>query len=689
MGAEIIKEQEVEVKKHDLSEQSTGDYTQTTKISPKKDRVEKTRQKISGVFASGTFGGTLQPFSYMERLGGTRVSGVNVKGTITMQPIKHVSFDKLKLKLFIVDVPNSAVWSDSEKFTAQRKDLFVDSILFPTVDVPAQATINDDNGTFVTRFADSTYARDTVGYAYYGNDLTRMVGTTVGKMLFSGYYKAWNEIFRPKNYASPIPFDKVENVTADDIFNGGQASTSVIDVTAILTDPDYINCCVQRISAETNYWNDYRLEVYDNNAPVDNTSLFTHNVTQQMIDEYRSQEANANKTDEQVIAELRGTAVARENIPQVICQHTTDIDLAIQPQTSEGDLRLGEDGALSYTFPDVSMRCNYNHPKDGYIHCFWVISAPDSSITTNGVNIETLKTQWQDFYRPAMAKIKDAPLYKVEVQALAIGETTTDVIGYKRRYSEYGRLPTMIRGDHLATRGWNFAGARHNNGGFNIAVGTGTITSPIDFLDWSFDQLQVMDSNPANPFIRLWLSGSTGIVLPTVPTNTAVIASIRTEWNIGGDVAMRVGFSPFQTSGSRIFLDMTISIENLATLQTWILAGGGITSVLLMQQIAGSQTVTGSIEDKNDFNLLLDEMHINRDTFADNYPVNPQTDYTDVNLMRLMIYSGSLPNAGYQDVRRYKALSNCAFNFYGSIDVICEQPIEREVFTHFIEYGEE
>jgi hypothetical protein len=290
----------------------------------------------------------------------------------------------------------------------------------------------------------TTVNRETIAYHYYGPVNTGPI-KDFNALYHRGYVASVNDIFIDKRvYPTLIEYDgsTVSNDELQAAFGYNQSSEEVPETRSQSTHP----CFLERGSNSKTYWNSWRPRVYEDNDPVDNSTLFLHNVTQQMIDEYRNQAENINKSDAEIIAELRGTRQAKENECHVIGYDSIDIDLSVQPQTSDGpNLRLGEEGAISYTFFDTDLVTHkYKHNKDGIIHIFYQATLVDNGIYIQCQNREVFKSEWQEFYRPSLEVLKDDVLYTREINRDVGSE---NIVGYKPRFSEYFRMPCFIRGD--------------------------------------------------------------------------------------------------------------------------------------------------------------------------------------------------------------------------------------------------
>jgi len=445
----------------ETSKENSGQLSQNIDISSNKPKVDKTRyHTMAGPVASGTHGGFIVPSGCFSYLAGAKVKRLSKRVTVKMLPPNHAILGKIKLKTWAVFVPHSRVWESADKFASQRSDSFENqTTLMPhydmNIDSPSSRVRVRLGPSAQRELRHTTVWRDTYAYHYYG-ECTSPVDRFKNALDHRGGVAAFNDIFRDKRTQPALVEYKDDIVSPTENNFVSRAGAPLGDV---LINEDWFGpvphnnlpIFIQRGPTCGNYWNNWRSSVYENNEPIDNTSRFAHNVDQQMIDEYRAQAENVNKTDAEVIAELRGVRQPKENECFVIGHNSVEIDLHVQPQTAEGStgLRLGEEGAISYTFVDkhvFNKKYPFEHNKDGSIHYFYQISLVDGSLYCDTVNIEQNKIDWKEVYRPGMKNIKDQPLYGSEISSRAAG---VGIIGWRHWGSEYFRHPVFIRGDFV------------------------------------------------------------------------------------------------------------------------------------------------------------------------------------------------------------------------------------------------
>lgn len=441
-----------EMSKPSLSEPETSTRSQAVDVSSDRPEIPKLRSftPISGRFSSSTHGGFVTPFGYAEYLAGAKLDKLTIQGAGITELLKHITLARFQLNVLVGFVPNTAVFPSADKFSSQREDPYGETpISLPTITNPTErlaSIAGQDVGSYSTNMW-----RETIACHYFGVPSQ----LTYNACLPRGYVKLVNDVLSDKRSQPPLLEYFTDVPTADErrtFFSFG--ITAAGRVTENMRN-DGLPIFLQRAPASKNYLNDYRLNVMSDNSPVDNTSRHTHNVTQREIDEFRQRSSNINKTDAQIIAEIRGTGMSRDNDVQIIGRKILHINTIINDQASQtSELPLGSSGAISYTeFKDnggsfdIDLK-GFTHPKDGYLHFLYVLSMPDNTIYTRCENYEAFRTSADDLYRPALKELKDVPLYAREIHGgLYSGEDK--IIGYRRYGSHYYRLPNMIRGDFM------------------------------------------------------------------------------------------------------------------------------------------------------------------------------------------------------------------------------------------------
>lgn len=230
---------------------------------------------------------------------------------------------------------------------------------------------------------------------------------------------------------------------------------------------------------------------------------FTWAKWENLIAEERSQAENANLNDWEIIAKIRGSKKLTEGKVQLIGQKTFNLNNKAVTQTSNNSSdtvdpmyrSMGTQGAYSYTEVEVPCYSGFEFNEDGFVHIIATVSA--DTVYESGIDATLLNIGWDEQYRPDMANEKTGLLRSLELttnfnysstnttpfKSYTSAETGTGssaggastpynnlttitsgelfrnnakIIGYKRKYNEYFKLPNVIGGD-MTTEPWKNA----------------------------------------------------------------------------------------------------------------------------------------------------------------------------------------------------------------------------------------
>lgn len=183
--------------------------------------------------------------------------------------------------------------------------------------------------------------------------------------------------------------------------------------------------------------------------------LYDFNYRQQALGDARQSAENVEKNEWEIISEMFGSRKLTEkrvnylgsfNIPinyEAITQsaYNTNENVAEEYQV------LGEQGAVAYTECDMNIPIYQEFAEDGYLHILCTISC--DSIFETGIDRILLNITPESQFRPELVNQVDDVLYDIETDTIAYDTTLVypSVRGYKRKYSEYLKLPNQINGD--------------------------------------------------------------------------------------------------------------------------------------------------------------------------------------------------------------------------------------------------
>lgn len=211
-----------------------------------------------------------------------------------------------------------------------------------------------------------------------------------------------------------------------------------------------------RARRSDNYYTDYRTQyqgLTDEEAP--NLTNFNNNLVtwaswEAKIAEARSEAEHENSLYWKRIAEIRGSQTAYQGKVQKISEKTFEINYSAitqnaynaNSQIEEQFQVMGKQGAFSYTEIMMPLLAGWEAIESGYIHVIFNVYAENAFETgfeRTGLNVNAM-----DKYRPDLKDDKLDVLYEIETNGNAPKDS---IVGYKRKYSEYFKLPNVLGGD--------------------------------------------------------------------------------------------------------------------------------------------------------------------------------------------------------------------------------------------------
>lgn len=444
-------------------------------ISNTKPKVPRTKKVMTGWIANSMNGGHIRPITWKKIMAGEFHDSYTIRLNIKMLTPLSPVFQNLKGRIIAVFVPNKRVWDDADKYTAQRggasepKPKIIPNLGGVTMPI-FQNSVNQGASDYMN----TTIFRDSFASCYIPrmgqfidpNDEQRSTGIklpAINVLLLRGVVAAYNDYFRSKEYDPEIPEFKGSNVSV------AETANYFIDPQT-LSDIDYYQLRAKR---PDNYWTDYRTELQGFEAENPNDESFGYDEFalqwarfESLFAEMRSQAENVNKTDAEIIAEIRGSKLLTEGRVEIIGAREFNINYAAITQTSyntndEIDPKyqvMGQQGAYSYTEINMPIYANQQFNEEGFLHIFMHVYADsvfESAIDRNLMNITPL-----DEYRPDLEGDKFDVIYEYEFgterSAHVLNNTGffAKAVGYKRKFSELEKLPNVISGD-LTSKNWN------------------------------------------------------------------------------------------------------------------------------------------------------------------------------------------------------------------------------------------
>lgn len=442
---------------------NTENQTMATKnqIKAEKPEVKKTYNKLEGFIGNSCNGGMLRTVAWKPIMAGTYDAAYRLKLDIKMLTPLVPAFQKLSATFRTYFVPNTAVWKNAQAFEAQKGGSTVTKIskvpTLPSTAIPS-FTYNSNSINYYVKTIDTEMFRDSYVQPYL-NSIQRS-GTSavipstaaypeINALLLRGFRKIYNDFERNKEYDTPFTEydgDTVSNNEFNEYFpaytNGNQIGKNII-----------------RGKRPNSYYTDYRTELLGQNptAPTSTGAQYLVDTVsfEQTIAELRSQSENSQLNDWDIIAKIRGAKRATQGKVQLLGTHTIGLNYQaitqstynVNPNVADEFQAMGTQGAYSFTQAEIPCYNNVEFIESGYIHVIMQVSA--ENVFETGVERCLLNVNALDQYRPDMKDIKHDVIYSCEKNTFNMNFTPNyaQVDGFKRKFSEYFKLPNVLGGD--------------------------------------------------------------------------------------------------------------------------------------------------------------------------------------------------------------------------------------------------
>ena len=437
-------------------------YT-VNQISNQKPNVSRSYNKLVGYIANSMNAGHNRTIAWKQVMAGERHKeykiGMKIKTLTPLTP----PYQQLKCTIRSYFVPNSRVWENAEKYPAQKggsAEIKINEI--PNTGGKILGNIYEDSSEMTgTNIVNTIYWRN----AFISSYLPRMGEMKIGRdeevritlpkisiLPLRGRVAIYNDMERNKEYdaeRTEYKSDTVSTAEWQSYIPAGRPSRA--------TDSDYYNMRAKRANS---YYSNYRTEIqgFEENYPPSNMSadkaLITWSSWEHKIAEARSQAENAQANDWDIIAKIRGSKVALQGKVQLIGESTFNLNYAAVTQNAYNDAveninfkALGQQGGYSYTEIVVPCYAGFEAVEEGYIHIIATVWA--ESVFEQGIDRLELNVTPLDQYRPDLLEEKQDVLYEIEAGTKNILQMTNQmqVTGFKRKYSEYFKLPNCISAD--------------------------------------------------------------------------------------------------------------------------------------------------------------------------------------------------------------------------------------------------
>lgn len=437
-------------------------------ISQEKPRIERTFATLEGTLGGSFNAGHHRTVAWFRLMPGQRVKEYKHNLKIKLLTPLSPAYQPLYCVADSFFVPDSRVYENSEEFVAQNGGTSKVKIAKkPTLAGKKIPFIVGSRQEELWSLTETTGWRDTfissyiprVGYHEYYNDqdVQSWGGLTMpdyDATLLRGKVAIWNDYRRNKQYEP----ERQE-------FKGQEVS----DLEWQNYLPDETEKYVEnsmRARRNNSYYMDYRLDAQGfetdlpelfNTAP-DARSLVSWASIEAMVAEVRAQSENAEKNTWEVLHELYGTArKLSEGKTQHIGHFVFPLNYASVTQnaysvgspTEPKYQVMGQQGAYSYTEIEIPCFAGYEAIEGGWVHVELTVSA--ATVFERAFERTAMNVKWDDEFRPDLKNQKLDTLNFLEVET-SIGANgliggENQAIGFKRKWSEYFKLPTVVFGD--------------------------------------------------------------------------------------------------------------------------------------------------------------------------------------------------------------------------------------------------
>lgn len=424
---------------------------------------------------------------------GIKEYGINAK--FHMLTPKTPAFQKLNITFDAYFVPDTAVYDAAEEFQSQKGGTTKEKIKkLPNFNGQSEEAFqlntltNKDTGQYIVMIQNSTLWRNCFVSSYLPRISSKYgiidQGSTEIKYYFPffeginaiplrGYVSIYNNFLRNKEYEEEIPEFKGQTVTQAEVLNYQPNFTA----TENGRDGDYYQ---GRAKMPNSYYSNYRTELQGEETDLNdifelntNAQLMNWANVESRINEYRAQAENAQMNDWDVIAKLYGGKPAVEGKPQHIGRVTSALNYSsvtqsaynTNEQIAEKYRVMGTQGAYSYTeFKNLPIVIGKKFNEAGHLHIFATVWA--ETVYENAFDRRLhLNITPESQYRPDLQKEKLDVLYKIETGSQYITSINNyqEIIGFKRKYSEYYKLNNTLQGDVLSDKYFEAVGITSTN----------------------------------------------------------------------------------------------------------------------------------------------------------------------------------------------------------------------------------
>lgn len=453
----------------DIESINTQKPATKNQIKSEKPDIIKNANVLDGYFANSINGGFIKTICYTPIMAGTGAIGYKIRLNLGALTPKTPNYQQIKCVLKCFFVPNSRVWNGWEKFDAQIKNPLTPQVIEePNIGGQLLNFIvnqEEGSGTVGYNIVDTDIYRDSWVSSYLPRFQTGRQGTaqTVKEIPYPKYsilpirgFKAiYNDYLRNKEYDNELEEFKTDTVSEPEWL-------SIMPQTLSSSIEKYI----LRGKRQNSYYTNYRTQLLGQQIDVPNLDNGNNTLVdlveyEKYISELRSQAENAQLNPWDVIAKIHGSKKLTEGKVQLLGTREFPLNFNYvaqdtyntNSQISEEFQVMGQLGAYSYTEIDATMFQGIEFKESGYLHV--IAQVTSDSVFETGFNRTELNVKALDKYRPDLVELKQDVLYEIEKSGTRISnaQELTKVTGFKRKFSEYFKLPNTIAGD-MTTAGY-------------------------------------------------------------------------------------------------------------------------------------------------------------------------------------------------------------------------------------------
>ncbi len=463
----------------------------TSQIESEKPAVKRSFNLLTGNIAGSFNAGHNKTIAWREVMAGERIGAEGARLYFITATPKTPALQKLTACVRVYHVPHEKVFKNYPKFAGQNGGATEEKIEYmPNLAGKMLPIYALPNGTEIA-YQETTAWRDSFISSYIpriGYGLTTMQNSEnspvrnipqINALLLRGKVVIYNEYERNKEYDP-------EKIT----YNGDTVSDE--EWRSYIwegdSDIDFYTCRARR---NNSYYTNYRTELqgYDTEtiATVDennaNEIALNFAAWEAQYAELRSQAEAAQENPWDTMQKLKGAKKLTEGRVNLIAEKKFNLNYSAITQNAynnneqiEEKFRvMGFQGGYSFTDIDLTWLNGIEIVEDGYLHVIITVTA--NTIFESAVERTLLNCHWKDRYRPDLEKDKLDVMYEIEMgtpyaTAAEFIDHEKNAVGFKRKYNELFKLPTIVNGD-IMNRGYYIV----DTSGQNMTVDT-TQTTP-------------------------------------------------------------------------------------------------------------------------------------------------------------------------------------------------------------------